>query len=928
MVRRSNNYSLPALYLTMENPEIQFIRLPSKNPKKPVLLVAFWEGLVLIFDEHFGTLTLKAKKIEAAISRVTVIIFGIVGFGGMVLFIVSSYIKNPPTLDSFILNFLITGLSEPSLERSLFFLTLLTDLYLIAELMRSGERRHEVRHLAHDSEKKAVMPPALQNADDLKQISKIYRIEVDLTLNEKSEKILLESYFLAQRFSQSAVTPLHLLMSAVGYDGQVQNVIGRLGLPMEDLVGKLVRKTTTPETAPAEPYLTDGSYSVLLKSYVAAAHEHVEYIEPLEIFLESFLASPEAQEVFYDFGVTKEDVGNAVAWQRINRRLYERYLRYKSAGKLRSKSGIDRAMTSMATPFVNRISDDLTSLAQRGYLELHVGREAEYDAMYRLFESGNKNVVIIGEAGVGKSAFVEGLAEKIIGDDVPVILREKRLISISISKLLSGASASQANDRLFTAYKEVVSAGNTIVYIDNIHDIYGIGVSDQGLDMSAVLAELLARNQIYSIVATTPQAYRATVENSALGNVLRPLTLEEMSTQDSILALETKTGFVEQKSGVNFSYQSLKSLVEFADRYIHDQNFPQKAIVLMEEAGAYVRNKKGQGALVTREDIAQLLTEKLHIPIAEITTGESEKLLRLEEILHQRIIGQEEAVTAVATALRRARAELRDINRPIASMLFLGPTGVGKTELAKAIAEAYFGSEDNMIRLDMSEFQNQADLYKMIGSPPGTGGTQRGLLTEAVRKNPFAIVLLDELEKAHPDILNVFLQVMEDGRLTDAQGSTADFTNAIIIATSNAATPFVQQQISAGIPLDQIKQQLLGGELMKFFRPEFINRFDGVVLFRPLTIDDVQQVARLMVGKVIKAMEKKGITLRVSEDALAELAQKGFDPQYGARPLRRVIQDQVDNALAQFLIAGKLGRRDIVILEPGGKITIQKAEAL
>jgi len=908
----------------MTIPPVQFIRLPSKS-QKTSLVAGFWEGLVLVFDEHLSPSYLKAKKVERLISKITKIVLLVIGILGLAGILLTLFL-NRETLVGISFKSLSGIVGKGTLVGNFFIFTLLTDLYLVAEMMRSSEMKKKIRHLPHDQD--LAQPPMLKVAEDLKTLPKKTLVEIDESFSDQTLRIVNESYRLARRFSRSGVEPIHLIIASIGFDGQVQNVIDRLGLQAQELFQKLLRQASSLPQEETPSYLSDSSYSVFIKSYASAAHQHLDYLDPLEVFLEAFLADTASQEVLYDYGISKEDVANAVAWQRINRRLYDLYLRYKSVGKLRSKTGIDRAMTSLATPFLNNVSQDLTRLAQLGNLELHVGREAEFEAMYRLFESGNKNVILIGEPGVGKSALVEGLAEKIIGDDVPEIFREKRLVSVSISKLLSGASSTNANDRLYMMFNDILQAGNVILYIDNIQDIYGVGVGEQGLDMASVLAELLARNQVYTILATTQQEYRKTIESSVLGNTVRPLKLEELSAQDSILVLESKVGFVEQKSGVRFTYQALKAIAEFADRYIHDQNFPQKAIVVMEEVGSFVRQRKGQGALVERADVAVLLTEKLHIPISDVTTGESDKLLKLEEILHQRVIGQDEAVVAVATALRRSRAELRDIKRPIASMLFLGPTGVGKTELTKAIAEAYFGAESSMIRLDMSEFQNQADLYKMIGSPPGTGGNQRGLLTEAVRKNPFTIVLLDELEKAHPDILNIFLQVMEDGRLTDAQGFTADFTNAIIIATSNASTPFVQQEITAGTPIDQIKQKLMAGELAKSFRPEFINRFDAIVLFKPLTFEDVVKVARLMVNGVVKNMEKKGIAFKVSDEALVELAQKGFDPLYGARPLRRVIQDQVDNALANFLLTGKLGRRDVVTLDVGGVISVQKAEAL
>jgi ATP-dependent Clp protease ATP-binding subunit ClpA len=349
----------------------------------------------------------------------------------------------------------------------------------------------------------------------------------------------------------------------------------------------------------------------------------------------------------------------------------------------------------------------------------------------------------------------------------------------------------------------------------------------------------------------------------------------------------------------------------------------------MEEVAVFVRKRRGSDAVVSGEDVATVVSEKTNITVTKVTEAESARLMNLEERIHERIIGQDEAVRAVASALRRARVELRDLRRPIANLLFLGPTGVGKTELAKTVAEVYFGDETNMIRLDMSEYQDAQSIYRLLGSPVETGrGNEGGYLTEAVRHNPFSLVLLDELEKAHPDILNVFLQVMDDGRMTDTTGRTIDFTNVIIIATSNAGTEVIQEGIREGATIDQLREQLLERELGRYFRPEFLNRFDQIVVFRPLAESEIVSVARLLLKQLAKRLEQKGIHLEASEAAVRELANAGFDPVFGARPLRRVIQERVDDALAKFLLTGKLGRRDRVILEPGGVIRVEEAPSI
>jgi ATP-dependent Clp protease ATP-binding subunit ClpC len=566
-----------------------------------------------------------------------------------------------------------------------------------------------------------------------------------------------------------------------------------------------------------------------------------------------------------------------------------------------------------------------------GYLNICVGRDREFDSLFRIFEgAATKGVIIVGQPGVGKSAIIDGLAQKMVGDDVPAILKEKRLVSLSISRLVAGASASEAQERMMIAINEIVRARNIILVVDNVHDIMGISAGgEQSLDLSEVLAEAISKNLLILIGTTDDMNYSRYVERTTLGGILQKIELDEVDINGAIQVLESKVGGIENQNGVFFSYGALEAAAKLTDRYVNDRFLPSKAIKLIEEVAVYVKNSKGQQQVVTREDVAKLLSEKINIPVSDITTDESAKLLNLESILHGRVIGQDEAVKAVSTSLRRARTELRESNRPIANLLFLGPTGVGKTELTKAIAHEYFGSEDRMVRIDMSEYQEQSSISKLIGAPPGAGGAATlGQLTEAVRKNPFSIVLLDEMEKAHPDILNLFLQVMEDGRLTDATGNTIDFTNAIVIATSNAGSQYIQDQVNAGTDIETIKQGLLQEQLKDYFRPEFINRFDNVIVFKPLQIDEIRQIARLMLNKVAKQLEEKGIHFRTSDEAVAELAQVGFDPQFGARPLRRAVQDTVDNALAEYLLQGKISRRDIAVLEPGGKISIEKAEEL
>ena len=359
-------------------------------------------------------------------------------------------------------------------------------------------------------------------------------------------------------------------------------------------------------------------------------------------------------------------------------------------------------------------------------------------------------------------------------------------------------------------------------------------------------------------------------------------------------------------------------------QYIHDKYLPEKAITILDQVAVKVSKKRGEQSIVTHEDIAQIVSESTGIPVTKISETESKVLLHLEDKIHERMIDQEEAVKMVSASLRRARAGIREGKRPIASFLFLGPTGVGKTELAKAVAEIYFGSERYMVRVDMSEYQHPDSIPKMIGDERGAVG----YLTEAVRKSPFSLVLLDEFEKAHPQILNLFLQVMDDGRLTDGQGRTIDFTNSIIIATSNAGALFIQEQIRAGVKIEDIKEALINEHLNKVMRPELINRFDGIIVFKPLSIECVVDIARLMLNKTKNMLEAKGIGLDIAEEGIRKLAELGFDPKFGARPLRRVLQEKIDDEVANKILAGELKRRDTVIINAEATIDIEKAKSL
>lgn len=743
------------------------------------------------------------------------------------------------------------------------------------------------------------------------------------TFTKEAMVSLGEAYIFADNLKHSQVNAIHLFYALLSC-GRIGAVFLRLGILTQDLqrliLTPLSKDSSLLRNTNNEPVVADDFNQIVFLAYEKAYEAHQEYVSVTELVLAAVEQSEFLQEILYDLGVEKQKLINVIEWVRIGERLQREYQKLHHAALHRSTKGMDKAMTAVATPYLNQFSEDVTLLAQFGHTEPCVAREKELDEIFRIVEGGGQNVLLVGDYGVGKRTIVNGIAEKMVEDDVPDRIKDKRMVRLSVSSLLAGATPTEAVERLLIILNEVIRAGNIILVIYNIHELIGISAGgEQSLDVADTLAEYLGGGRFFTMATTTAEAYAQVIGNSNLGNVFTQVVVKEMDENQAIQALESKVGLLEYKHSVFFSYDAIAKAVELAKRFVHETYLPGNALEIMTEAASLVRNRKGSNALVSSEDIATVVAEKTKIPVTTVSTDESSKLLKLEETMHQRVVGQDEAVELVANALRRARAEVRSVNRPIANFLFLGPTGVGKTELAKTIAEVYFGGEERMVRLDMSEYQDKASIYRLIGAP-GEKGT--GILTEAVRRSPFTLVLLDELEKADKDILNLFLQVMDDGRLTDSTGHVVDFTNVILIATSNAGTSYVIEQLRQGLSVDIIKDRLLHGELKDYFRPEFLNRFDGIVLFKPLSEEDVKSIVGLMLKRIGKDLENKGIELRIQEEALVHFAQIGFDPDFGARPLRRVLEEKVENKLAELILAGALKRRSVVTIGAGGELVV------
>ena len=726
----------------------------------------------------------------------------------------------------------------------------------------------------------------------------------------------------ADRANVATLEPLHLFATLLN-DKEVQVLFARTGMGISGLIERTERALAN---IPALEKHTDALLSpavaaALLGAYADSYNNHEEMVEPGALLI-GVSDDPIVAEILNDLGITPEILANVVAWSRINRAARRAARRYRRNASLKPSGNLDRAMTAIATPMLDRFSHDLTRAARWGRLPFLVDREEELAAVFRAIEGGRTSVVLVGEPGVGKDAIVYGIAELMVEEDVPKPLQDKRLVSLSISDLIAGAAPEEVDGRLMSALNEVARSKNIVLVVDNIDalaDVTGIGV-----DLSEVFATELSRGYFFCISTAYPNRYKK-LEGKPLAHALERVEVKEPETNAAIRILMSVVGGIEYDQKVFFTYQAIERSVVLSTRYLHDRYLPEKAIEILKEAAQYCHREKGEKSLVTGEDVAVIISEKSHVPVTAVTESERGKLINMEKDLHARVIGQDEAVSAVAAALRRARAELRAKNRPISAFLFLGPTGVGKTELAKTVAAVYFGAEQNMIRLDMSEYQEASAVHRLIGVPGQTGG---GLLTEAVRKQPYALLLLDEFEKAHPDILNIFLQVMDDGRLTANDGRTVDFTNTIIVATSNAGSQYIQDSMRAGASVDEVKKGLLNTQLKGIFKPELLNRFDGVIVFKPLTKDEIEQVAWLMMGSITDELAGRGITFRATDEAVAELATIGFDPVFGARPMRRAIQEKVENALADALLKEKIERRDTVVLEPGGVINIEKGKKL
>jgi ATP-dependent Clp protease ATP-binding subunit ClpC len=805
--------------------------------------------------------------------------------------------------------------------------------------------------------------------------------------SERARRALTRAQEEAQRFGHNYIDTEHVLLGLIAEEeGVASKVLANLGVApnkiraaVEFVVGRGERSSI------GEVGLTPRAKRVIELAVDEARRLNHSYIGTEHLLL-GLLREREgaAVGVLESFGITLEK-----AQTEINNLLSQGVSQARGASR-----GTAR------TPVLDQLGIDLTNAARVGKLDPIVDRDKEIERVVQILSRRTKNnPALIGEPGVGKTAIVEGLAHRIVAGEVPETLQGKRLVTLDIGSLVAGTKyRGEFEERLKKVIDEIKNAGNCVVFVDELHTIVGAGAAEGAVDASNILKPSLSRGEIQCIGATTLDDYRKHIEkDAALERRFQPVTVAEPTIEETLDVLRGVKERYEEHHRLTISDEALQSAASLAARYIPDRFLPDKAIDLMDEASSRVRIKRGavpisltearralesvrkdkdaaisgreyeyaaelrdrevqltekmtsmeqkwqeeqkqEKPTVTEEDIAEVVSMWTGIPVVRLTTDETSRLLQMEEALHRRIVGQDEAIVTVSKAVRRARAGLKELRHPIGSFIFLGPTGVGKTELVKALAEFMFGSEDAMVRLDMSEFMERHAVARLVGAPPGyVGYDEGGQLTEAVRRNSYCVILLDEIEKAHPDVFNILLQIFDDGHLTDAKGRRVDFRNSVVVMTSNVGAELIKRDMTLGfathsdeeknrqIEYEKMKEKVLG-ELKKAFRPEFLNRIDGTVVFHALSKEQIRQIVDLMLSEVAKSLDEKSMKLDITDAAKEFLGEKGYDPTFGARPLRRVIQNEVEDKLSDALLRGEFQSGDTVELDcDDGKIVIRAA---
>ncbi len=801
---------------------------------------------------------------------------------------------------------------------------------------------------------------------------------------ERAQEAAQRAAEIIQRYGHNQIDTEHILLALIEQpDGVIGQLLEILKIDSENLKERL---DYILRTSPKANIFGGGTGQIFItprvKRIIDLANEEAnrlkdEYISTEHIFLAILSEkSTPAARLLEGAAITRERVHDSILQLRGGQRVTD-----------------PQAETRYRT--LEKYSRDLTQMAREGKLDPVIGREAEILRVIQILSRRTKNnPVLIGEAGVGKTAIVEGLAQKISSNDIPEILSGRKVISLDLGAMIAGSRfRGEFEERLKATLEEIQRAeGEIILFIDELHTVVGAGAAQGAMDASNMLKPALARGELHAIGATTLDEFHKHIEkDAALERRFAPVYVEEPNVEDTIAMLHGLKDRYEAHHNVSYSDEALVEAVKLSHRYVSDRFLPDKAIDLMDEAAAKLRvalyslpkdlkemkteidraqaeeeqagvernyeraaemkskrlqlqedfNEKREkwesehelDEIVDVADIAEVVAMWTGIPVNQMLETEADKLLNMEERLHERLIGQDEAISAISDAIRRARSGLKDPKRPIGSFIFIGPSGVGKTELAKALAEFMFDDEEALVRIDMSEYREQHTTARLFGAPPGyVGYEEGGQLTEAVRRRPYRVILFDEIEKAHPDVWNALLQILDDGRLTDGQGRTVDFRNTVLIMTSNLGTQYVSKSGTLGFlkesgdAEDRLSQQKIEKALKDTFRPEFINRLDEVITFSPLSIDDMKEIVDLQLDEVRERLEERGFSIDISEDARAWLAEEGYDPDFGARPLMRTLQKYIESPLSKQILAGdfKTGATVLVEMDSEGKEIVFK----